>query len=181
MHRHGYKGRKFGRETDQRKALTRGLMCALIQYQTITTTLARAKEIRGETEKLITRARKGGLANRRLIISRLNDIEVAGLLMDVIAPQIPRDSGYLRIEKAGFRRGDNAEMGTISFVDVIDLEVEPVQAEGAGETAEADEADETSEVDEADKANKTGEAGETAAADKDTADAKPAKAEKEAK
>ena len=58
MHRHGYKGRKFGRETDQRKALTRGLMCALIQYQSITTTLARAKEIRRMTEKLITRARK---------------------------------------------------------------------------------------------------------------------------
>lgn len=164
MHRHGYKGRKFGRETDQRKALTRGLMCALIQYQTITTTLARAKEIRGETEKLITRARKGGLANRRLIISRLNDIEVAGLLMDVIAPQIPRDSGYLRIEKAGFRRGDNAEMGTISFVDVIDLEVEPVQAEGA---AKADGAARAAKADEA--------------ADKDATDAKPAKAEKEAK
>ena len=125
MHRHGYKGRKFGRETDQRKALTRGLMCALLQYQTITTTLARAKEIRSATEKLITRARKGGLANRRLIIARLNDIEVAGLLMDVIAPQITRDSGYLRIEHAGFRKGDNAEMGTISFVDEIDLEAEP--------------------------------------------------------
>ena len=122
MHRHGYKGRKFGRETDQRLALKRGLVCALINYQTITTTLARAKEIRRITEKLITMAKKGGLHNRRLIIARLNDIDAADLLVDVIAPQIKRDSGYLRIEHAGYRRGDNAEMGTISFVDDIDLD-----------------------------------------------------------
>ncbi len=121
MHRHGYKGRKFGRETDQRRALQRGLMKALIEHQSITTTLARAKEIRRDTEKLITIAKRGGLANRRLLISRLDDIKSADLLMDVIAPQIKRDSGYLRIERAGFRKGDNTEMGTISFVDNIDL------------------------------------------------------------
>lgn len=125
MHRHGYKGRKFGRETDQRLALTRGLQCSLIKYQTVTTTLARAKEIRRSTEKLITMARKGGLHNRRLIIARLNDLDAATLLVDVIAPQIKRDSGYLKIEHAGFRRGDNSEMGTISFVDEIDFEVKP--------------------------------------------------------
>ena len=122
MHRHGYKGRKFGRETDQRKALKRGLMCSLVKYQSITTTLARAKEIRRETEKLITIAKKGGLENRRLLIARLNDLEVADLLMDVIALQIKRNSGYLRIEHAGYRKGDHSEMGTISFVDDIDLE-----------------------------------------------------------
>ncbi|MBQ6313793.1 50S ribosomal protein L17 [Candidatus Saccharibacteria bacterium] len=122
MHRHGYKGRKFGRETDQRTALTRGLQCSLIKYQEITTTLARAKEIRRMTEKLITMAKKGDLHNRRLIIARLNDLEAAALLVDKIAPQIKRNSGYLRIEHAGFRRGDNAEMGTISFVDEISFE-----------------------------------------------------------
>ena len=95
MHRHGYKGRKFGRETDQRRALLRGLECSLIKYQSITVTLARAKEMRRETEKLITIAKKGGLANRRLLISRLNDMEVAALLMAVIAPQVKRNSGYL--------------------------------------------------------------------------------------
>lgn len=121
MHRHGYKGRKFGRETDQRRALQRGLMKALIENTEITTTLARAKEMRRETEKLITIAKKGGLANRRLLIARLDDIKAADLLMDTIAPQIKRDSGYLRIEHAGFRKGDNTEMGTISFVDDIDL------------------------------------------------------------
>ena len=121
MHRHGYKGRKFGRETGERKALTRGLMCALIEHQSITTTLARAKEIRRETEKLVTIARKGGLANRRLLISRLDSIETEDLLMDKIAPQIKRDSGYLRIERAENRKGDNTEMATISFVDEIVL------------------------------------------------------------
>lgn len=124
MHRHSYKGRKFGRKTDQRLALMRGMMCSLIEYQTITTTLARCKELRRELEKLITIARKGGLANRRILIARLNSIESASLLMDVIAPQIKRNSGYLRIERAGFRQGDNSEMATISFVDDINLDVE---------------------------------------------------------
>lgn len=129
MHRHGYKGRKFGRERDQRRALMRGLACSLIENQEITTTLARAKELRRFTEKLITIARRGGLANRRLLIARLNSRTAADLLMDVIAPQIQRDSGYLRIERAGFRRGDNAELGTISFVDDITVEAPAESAE----------------------------------------------------
>ena len=124
MHRHGYKGRKFGRKTDERKALTRGLMCSLIEHQSITTTLARAKEIRRETEKLVTIAKRGGLANRRLLISRLDSIETADFLMDKLAPQIKRESGYLRIERAGFRAGDNTEMATISFVDEFEFKEE---------------------------------------------------------
>lgn len=121
MHRHGYQGRKFGRKTDQRRALLRGLIRALINEQSINTTLAKAKEMRRYSEKLITIAKKGGLANRRLLISRLDDITTANLLMDVIAPQIKRSSGYLRIERAGFRQGDHAAMATISFVDSISL------------------------------------------------------------
>lgn len=134
MHRHGYKGRKFGRETDQRRALLRGLMCSLIKYQSITTTLARAKEIRRPTEKLITIAKKGDLASRRLIISRLDDIKVADFLIDVVAPQTKRNSGYLRIERAGFRKGDHAELGTISFVDDIDPDLKKKAAKPAKST-----------------------------------------------
>lgn len=119
MHRHGYKGRKFGRETDQRTALTRGLMRSLFKYKSINTTLAKAKEIRRPAEKLITIAKKGDLAARRTVIARLNDQETGNELINIIAPQIKRDSGYLRIERTGFRRGDNAEMATISFVDDI--------------------------------------------------------------
>ena len=132
MHAHGTRGRKFGRETDQRKALTRGLICSLIKYQTITTTLARAKEIRCMTEKLVTMAKKGGLHNRRLVIARLNDLDAAALLFDVIAPQIKRDSGYLRIERASNRRGDNSEMATISFVDEFTFDEAPAKSETAG-------------------------------------------------
>ena len=119
MHRHGYKGRKFGRDNDQRTALTRGLMRSLIKYKSINTTLAKAKEIRRPMEKLITIAKKGDLASRRLVIARLNDQLLGNELVDVIAPQIKRNSGFLRIEHAGFRRGDNAEMANISFVDEI--------------------------------------------------------------
>ncbi|MBQ6320629.1 50S ribosomal protein L17 [Candidatus Saccharibacteria bacterium] len=127
MHRHGYKGRKFGRETDQRKALTRGLMCSLIKYQTITTTLAKAKEIRRPTEKLISLAKKNTLASRRLVIARLDDMEIADLLISTIVPQLQRNSGFLKIERAGFRKGDHSEMATISFVDDIDLTLKTVQ------------------------------------------------------
>ena len=126
MHRHGYKGRKFGRETDQRTALTRGLMSSLFKNKSISTTLAKAKEIRRPAEKLITIAKKGDLASRRLVIARINDQLIGNELVDVIAPQLKRNSGYLRIERTGFRRGDNAEMATISFVDEIkEAESEP--------------------------------------------------------
>ena len=127
MHRHGYKGRKFGRKTDQTTALLRGLMCSLIKYQTITTTLERAKEMRRSAEKLITLAKKGDLASRRLVIARLDDIATADLLFDTIAPQIKRNSGYLKIERAGFRKGDHAELATISFVDNIDPDLKSVK------------------------------------------------------
>ena len=129
MHRHGYKGRKFGREADQRTALTRGLMRSLFKYKAINTTLAKAKEIRRPAEKLITIAKKGDLASRRLVIARLNDQELGNELVDTIAPQIKRNSGYLRIERTGFRRGDNSEMATISFVDEIKDEVKEAKKE----------------------------------------------------
>ena len=138
MHRHGYKGRKFGRETDQRTALTRGLMRSLFKYKAINTTIAKAKEIRRPAEKLITIAKKGDLASRRLVIARLDDQQIGKELVDTIAPQIKRDSGYLKIERTGFRRGDNAEMATISFVDDIKEQAEKApKAEKAAKKPEA--------------------------------------------
>ena len=88
------------------------------------------------TEKLVTLAKKGDLASRRLVIARLNDIEAGTLLCDVIAPQMKRDSGYLKIERAGYRRGDNSEMGTISFVDDVEVK-EPVKEEKTTKKAAA--------------------------------------------
>ena len=131
MHRHGYKGRKFGRERDQRRALRRGLMIALFEHGKIETTEAKAKEIRRYAEKLITRARKGGLTNRRLVIARLNNLKMANKLVDEIAPKIKRDSGYLRVTRTRLRVGDNAQMATIAFVD--DLTVKEKKPEKSNE------------------------------------------------
>lgn len=119
MHRHGYRGRKFGRERDQRRALMRGLMISLVEHGTITTTLPKAKELRPQAEKLITVARQGSLAGRRRLIAKLN-VDTANRLVDVIAPSLKRDSGYLRVTRLDQRRvGDNAELATIEFVDEI--------------------------------------------------------------
>ena len=121
MHRNGYRGRKFGRERDQRRALMRGLERSLFIYKSIETTLPKAKELRPMAEKLISKARKGDLANRRAVIAALgNDVKVGNMLVDSIAPQISRNSGYLRIVRSDkFRLGDHAEIARIEFVDEI--------------------------------------------------------------
>jgi large subunit ribosomal protein L17 len=125
MHRHGYQGRKFHRERDQRSALIKGLADSLIKYETIETTLPKAKEIVPYVEKLITKAKKGDLHNRRLIIASLQTIESAHKLVDEIAPKLGgRDSGHLRIERTRVRRGDNTQLARVSFVD--DLAEAPV-------------------------------------------------------
>lgn len=124
MHRHGYKGRKFGRERDQREALIQGLAESLILHESIETTLEKAKDLRPYVEKLVTKAVKGGLHNRRQIIKSLQTLEAAHKLVDDIAPKMQRTSGYLRIEKTETRRGDNAQLARISFVD--DLNAAPV-------------------------------------------------------
>ena len=123
MHRHGYKGRKFGRERDQRRALIKGLADALILHEKIETTEEKAKDLRPYVEKLVTKAKKGGLHNRRQIIKSVATLEAAHKLVDEIAPKIARDSGYLRITRTTTRRGDNAQLAEISFVD--DLKAKP--------------------------------------------------------
>ncbi len=126
MHRHGYKGRKFGRETDQRRALIKGLADSLILRESIETTLPKAKEALVYTEKLITKAKKGGLHNRRQIIAGLSTIEAAHKLVDELAPKMTgRSSGHLKIEKTSLRRGDAAQMAKISFVDDLSAKAKP--------------------------------------------------------
>jgi large subunit ribosomal protein L17 len=118
MHRHGYQGRKLNRERDQRRALIKGLADSLVKYESIETTLPKAKEIVPYVEKLITKAKKGDLHSRRMVISGLQTLESAHKLVDELAPKMStRTSGHLRITKGEFRRGDNAEMATVSFVD----------------------------------------------------------------
>ncbi|MDB5162367.1 MAG: rplQ [Candidatus Saccharibacteria bacterium] len=120
MHRHGYKGRKFGRERDQRRALLKGLATSLVEHGKIETTLPKAKELVRYIEKLITKAKKGDLANRRRVIAGLSTQAAAFRLVDVIAPQLTgRTSGHVRVERTRLRIGDGAQMATIAFVDEI--------------------------------------------------------------
>ncbi|HEY1085383.1 MAG TPA: 50S ribosomal protein L17 [Candidatus Saccharimonadales bacterium] len=120
MHRHGYKGRKFGRERDQRRALLKGLATSLVEHQSIETTLPKAKELVRYIEKLITKAKKGDLASRRMVIAGLSTQAAAFKLVDGIAPQLKnRTSGHVRVERTRIRVGDAAQMATISFVDEL--------------------------------------------------------------
>lgn len=118
MHRHGYQGRKFSRERDQRRALIKGLATSLVEHGKIETTLPKAKELVRYIEKLITKAKKGDLANRRRVIAGLSTQAAAFRLVDVIAPQLSgRTSGHVRVERTRLRVGDGAQMATIAFVD----------------------------------------------------------------
>jgi large subunit ribosomal protein L17 len=125
MHRHGYQGRKFHRERDQRAALIKGLADSLVKYEAIETTLEKAKEVVPYLEKLITKAKKGDLHSRRQVIAGLQTLESAHKLVDELAPKLTgRVSGHLRIERTRTRRGDNAQLARVSFVD--DLHEAPV-------------------------------------------------------
>lgn len=120
MHRHGYIGRKFGRERDQRRALMKGLATSLVIHEKIETTYPKAKELVRYIEKLITKAKKGDLANRRRVIAGLSTQDAAFKLFDVIAPQLTaRNSGHVRVVRTRLRVGDGAQMAIIEFVDEI--------------------------------------------------------------
>lgn len=118
MHRHGYKGRKFHRERDQRRALIKSLAESLIKHQSIETTLPKAQELVPYFEDLITKAKKGDLHSRRQVLAKLSTVSSAHALVDEIAPKLKgRNSGHVRIEKTRLRRGDNAQLARVSFVD----------------------------------------------------------------
>lgn len=120
MHRHGYKGRKFARTRDQRRAFLKGLASSLIEHGKIETTLPRAKEIVPYVEKLITKAKVGDLHNRRQVIAKLSTITIAHKLVDEIAPVLTgRNSGHLRVLRTRLRVGDNAQLASVSFVDEL--------------------------------------------------------------
>lgn len=120
MHRHGYVGRKFGRERDQRKALMKGLATSLVEHGKIETTLPKAKDLVRYIEKLITKAKTGDLASRRAVIAGLSTQAAAFKLVDEIAPQLSgRTSGHVRVERTRLRVGDAAQMATIEFVDEL--------------------------------------------------------------
>jgi large subunit ribosomal protein L17 len=116
--RHKSGGRKLQRTSAHRTAMFRNMSASLIKHEQITTTVAKAKELRPYIEKLVTLAKRGGLANRRLAMSRLMDDAQLVKLFDVLAERYKdRNGGYTRVIKAGIRASDAAPIAIIEFVD----------------------------------------------------------------
>ncbi|HMF25157.1 MAG TPA: 50S ribosomal protein L17 [Pseudolabrys sp.] len=140
--RHGKVHRKLNRTAEHRKAMFANMAASLIKHEQIITTLPKAKELRPVVEKLVTLAKKGGLAARRQAVAEIRDVAQVKKLFDVIGPRYKsRNGGYTRIMKAGFRYGDNAAKAVIEFID-RDIEAKgkdsgPVQQTEAEEPAAA--------------------------------------------
>ena len=116
--RHRKAGRKLNKTSSHRIAMFKNMSQALVKHEQIITTLPKAKELRPIIEKLITLAKKGGLANRRLAIARLgNEALVEKMFSEFAERYADRDGGYARVLKAGFRKGDAAPMAVIELVD----------------------------------------------------------------
>lgn len=116
--RHNKSGRRLGRNPSHRKAMLRNMVTSLLDHEQITTTDARAKEVRKVAEKLITLGKRGDLHARRQALSVIFDKKVVAKLFDRLAPRFQdRPGGYTRIIKVGNRLGDNAPVSIIQFVD----------------------------------------------------------------
>jgi large subunit ribosomal protein L17 len=116
--RHGSGHKKLNRTASHRTAMFANMAAALIKHEQIVTTLPKAKELRPIVEKLVTLAKRGDLAARRLVLARLRDETQTKKLFDTLGPRYKgRNGGYTRVLKAGFRYGDNAARAVIEFVD----------------------------------------------------------------
>lgn len=178
--RHRKAGRHLGRDSAHRKALYRNLVTDLLRYERITTTDAKAREIRPIAEKMITLGRRGDLHARRQALSYIYDRYVVEKVFEDIAPRMAdRPGGYLRITRLEPRKGDGARMAVIETVDYQEA-IEVAEAPPAGEVDAATETEaeteETAEVDEpeaavdTDDASDEVEAAEATAESDDTAD-----------
>jgi len=127
--RHRKSGRQLNRNSSHRKAMFKNMSASLFEHEMIRTTLAKAKELRGKAEPLITLAKNDSVANRRLAFARLRNREIVSKLFEELGPRYQsRPGGYLRILKCGFRPGDNAPMAIVELVD------RPVTAEEVDES-----------------------------------------------
>jgi len=127
--RHRVGGRKLQRTSSHRAALFRNMAAALIKHEQITTTTAKAKELRPYVEKLVTLAKKGGLSNRRLAHARLLDDTQLRKLFEILAPRYAeRAGGYTRVIKAGIRASDAAPIAIIEFVDPMSTQRARIRA-----------------------------------------------------
>ena len=116
--RHRKTGRKLNRNSPQRNSLKKGLAISIIEHESVSTTLAKAKEIRGFLEPLVTLAKENTVANQRLAYSKLRSKEAVAKLFDELGPRYKdRPGGYLRVIKSGLRNGDKAPSAQVEFVD----------------------------------------------------------------
>jgi len=112
-------GRKLNRTSAHRKALFRNLVLSLVKHERLKTTEAKAKELRGFADRMVTLGKRGDLAARRLAFNFMQSRDAVKKLFDEIAPRFKeRNGGYTRVVKFGFRRGDAAALSIIEFVDV---------------------------------------------------------------
>ena len=116
--RHRKTGRKLNRNSPQRNSLKKGLAISIIEHESVNTTLAKAKEIRGFLEPLVTLAKENTVANQRLAYSKLRSKEAVAKLFDELGPRYKdRPGGYFRVIKSGLRNGDKAPSAQVEFVD----------------------------------------------------------------
>ena len=127
--RHRHSGRQLNRNSSHRKAMFKNMSVSLFEHELIRTTVAKAKELRGVAERLITLAKVDTVANRRLAFSRLRDRDAVTKLFNEIGPRYAsRPGGYLRVLKCGFRTGDKAPM---AYVELVDRPIVEAAAESA--------------------------------------------------
>ena len=116
--KHNIKNKKLNKTSSHRKAMLMNMSNALIKHEQITTTLAKAKELRRFVEKIVTLGKKGDLISRRKTISTLQDNKMTQKVFDILSDRYKnRPGGYTRIIKLGNRFGDNAPTAVIEFVD----------------------------------------------------------------
>ncbi|OPF83409.1 50S ribosomal protein L17 [Streptomyces antioxidans] len=127
------KGARLGGSAAHERLLLANLATALFEHGRITTTEAKARRLRPVAEKLVTKAKKGDLHNRRLVLQTIRDKSVVHTLFTEIGPRYEnRPGGYTRITKIGNRRGDNAPMAVIELVEALTVQQEAVgEAEAA--------------------------------------------------
>jgi large subunit ribosomal protein L17 len=124
--RHKVAGRLFGRTANQRKALLRGLVSSLFEYQRIETTVARAKAVKGMAEKLVTFGKRGDLHAKRMVMSYIPNRAIMAKLFSEIAPRFAdRNGGYLRIIHTRQRVNDRAPMAILEFIDYESVKPAP--------------------------------------------------------
>lgn len=120
--RHGKKVNHLSRKSAHRKAMLSNMACSLIEHKRITTTVAKAKALRGFVEPLLTKAKSDSTHSRRTVFSYLQNKDIVSELFREVAPKIAdRPGGYTRIIRTGYRLGDNAEMCMIELVDFNEL------------------------------------------------------------